>query len=192
VSSWHRTRLQRLRRKLAFAVVMGLSDGILNALVLASATVLRGVGLQLSLAVRVGAVALASAWFTLFVAQYAQYRLELVRAERQLMFTSSGRLAATRLGRAVIRDALAESTSAALASFVGASFPLAMGVGATGQLVGVGGVGRSPWGAGCCARAAGGRAPFGMDRQFGHRRRGRDRHRCGGRSCLRRAPAVTR
>lgn len=127
MSGWRRTTLQRLRGKLAFAVVMGLSDGILNALVLASATVLRGAGLELSLAMRVGTVALASAWFTLFVAQYAQYRLDLVHAERQLMFTSSGRLATTGLGRAVIRDALAESTTAAVASFVGASFPLAVG-----------------------------------------------------------------
>jgi VIT1/CCC1 family predicted Fe2+/Mn2+ transporter len=95
--------------------------------VLASSTVLRGVGLPLGLAVRVGVVALASAWFTLFVAEYAEYRLELIRAERQLMFTSSGKLAATRLGRAVIRDALTESSTAALASFVGAPFPLAMG-----------------------------------------------------------------
>lgn len=116
--------MRRLRGKLAFAGVLGVSDGILNSLTLASATVLRGSGLTVSLGLRVGVVALASAWFTLFVAEYAQYRLELVHAERQLMFTGSGRLAATHLGRAVAKDATIESTVAAVASFVGASLPL--------------------------------------------------------------------
>jgi hypothetical protein len=81
-----------------FAVALGVSDGILNALTLASAKVLRGHGLDLGLGGRVGIVAFPSAVLTIFVAEYAQNRLELVRAERQLMFTRSGRLAATSLG----------------------------------------------------------------------------------------------
>ena len=122
-----RTPRLRPRGRVLFAVVLGVSDGILNALTLASATVLHGVGLDLDLGVRVGVVAMASAWFTLFVAEYAQYRSELARAERQLMFTRSGRLAATNLGRAVIRDALVGATAAAASSFVGAAIPLTLG-----------------------------------------------------------------
>ena len=74
-----------------------------------------------------GIVAFASAVVTLFVAEYAQNRLELVRAERQLMFTSSGRLAATSLGRAVIRDSVAVAAVAGLSSFAGAVLPLVVG-----------------------------------------------------------------
>lgn len=121
------TAVRRLRRKLVFAGVLGVCDGVLNSLTLASAAVLRGSGLTVALAVRVGVVALVSTWFTLFVAEYSQYRLDLVHAERQLMFTSSGRLAATHLGRVVIKESAAESTLAAVASFVGAAVPLMTG-----------------------------------------------------------------
>jgi len=110
-----------------FAVALGASDGILNALTLASARVLRGVGLDVGLGARVGVVAFASAVVTLFVAEYAQNRLELVRAERQLMFTHSGRLAATRLGRAALRDAAAVAIVAGMSSFIGAALPLVVG-----------------------------------------------------------------
>ena len=62
---------------------LGLADGIVNALTLASATVLHGRGLTAWLGLRVGAVALVTAAFTIFVAEYAQLRSELTRAERE-------------------------------------------------------------------------------------------------------------
>lgn len=110
-----------------FAIALGISDGILNALILASATVLRGVGVSLGLGARVGVAALCSAVLTVFVAEYAEYRSQLIRAERQLLFTRSGRLAATSLGRSVRRDAIAVAAVAGLASFAGAALPLAIG-----------------------------------------------------------------
>lgn len=109
-------------------MALGVSDGILNALTLASAAVLHDVGLNLGLATRVGIVAFTSAVLTLFVAEYTQNRSELMRAERQLMFTRSGRLAATRLGRAVLRDSVAVATLAGASSFAGAALPLVFGV----------------------------------------------------------------
>lgn len=117
----------RPRARLLFALALGVSDGILNALILASATVLRGVGLKVDLGGRVGVVALCSAVLTVFVAEYAQYRAELMRAERQLLFTSSGRLAATSLGKAVLRDAATVAVVAGIASFAGAALPLVVG-----------------------------------------------------------------
>lgn len=122
-------RRPRLRPhgRLMFAMALGVSDGILNALTLASATVVHGSGLTIGLGARVGTVALASAVLTLFVAEYAQLRMELVRAERQLMFTQSGRLAATSLGRAVIRDSALVAVLAGASSFAGAALPLVIG-----------------------------------------------------------------
>jgi predicted membrane protein (TIGR00267 family) len=108
-------------------MALGVSDGILNALTLAAASVLHGAGLSLRLSARVGIVAFVSAVVTLFVAEYTQNRLELLRAERQLMFTHSGRLAATSLGRAVFRESIAAAIVAGTSSFVGAAFPLAVG-----------------------------------------------------------------
>ena len=112
-----------------FATALGVSDGILNALILASATVLRGVGLSFDLGVRVGLAALCSAVLTVFVAEYAEYRSQLIRAERQLLFTRSGRLAATSLGSAVLRDAVTVAVVAGLASFAGAALPLVIEIG---------------------------------------------------------------
>ena len=123
----HRQVRVRTHGRMLFATALGVSDGILNALILASATVLRGVGVNLALGARVGVVALCSSLLTVFIAEYTQYRSELMRAERQLLFTRSGRLAASSLGRAVLRDAVAVAAVAGIASFAGAALPLAIG-----------------------------------------------------------------
>lgn len=129
MNAWRSRRAERVRprTRLLFATALGVSDGILNALTLASATVLHGVGLNMELGARVGAVAFCSAVLTVFVAEYAQYRVELIRAERQLLFTHSGRLAATNLGRAVLKDAVSVAAVAGISSFAGAALPLVIG-----------------------------------------------------------------
>jgi len=108
-------------------LALGVSDGILNALTLASASVVEGSGLRISVIARVAVAALVTAVFTVFVAEYAQYRSDLARAEHELNFTRSGRLAATSLGRAVFLDALLAAVIAGSASFVGAFAPLLIG-----------------------------------------------------------------
>lgn len=118
------------RQQLILPLSLGIADGILNALILASATILHGEGLTLGLAVRVGLVALVTSVFTMFVAEYAQLRSELVRAERQLSLTTSGRLAAGVLGGQVMRDAARAAVVASVASFAGAVAPLLIGVAA--------------------------------------------------------------
>lgn len=140
---------------------LGVSDGILNALTLASATVLHGRGLTAGLAARVGIVAFVSAIFTVFVAEYAQLRAELARAERELSLTLSGRLAAGSLGRQVAREASAAALVASMSSFVGAIVPLLVGVALRGHswaalavaIGGLSGLGAS------LATAVGGRRP---------------------------------
>lgn len=51
---------------------LGVADGIVNSLTLASAAVIHGSGLTASLALRVAAVAFVSSVFTVFVAEYGQ------------------------------------------------------------------------------------------------------------------------
>jgi VIT1/CCC1 family predicted Fe2+/Mn2+ transporter len=109
---------------------LGIADGIVNALTLASSAVIHGSGLTVTLALRVAAVALVSSVFTVFVAEYGQLRAELARAERELSFTRSGRLAAGHLGRQVAREAAVASAVASGASFAGALIPLAIGAAA--------------------------------------------------------------
>jgi hypothetical protein len=94
-------------------VVAGLIDGMLNALALAAGRLLHagGEGVTISLALRVSVAAGATTIFVFFVAHYAQLRLELVRHERELNFTTHGRLAATSLGRRVFFESLHKSPS---------------------------------------------------------------------------------
>ena len=114
-------------RRFLLPVALGVADGIINALTLASATVIHGTGLTVSLALRVAAVALISSVFTVFVAEYGQLRADLARAERELSFTRSGQLAAGSLGRQVAREAAEASAVASGASFIGALAPLLIG-----------------------------------------------------------------
>ncbi len=79
------------------------------------------------LAVRVGVVACATAAFTLFVADYTERRTRLLWASMQLNLTDPGRLAATNLGRTVLRESATAASVASVASFVGAALPLAFG-----------------------------------------------------------------
>ena len=117
-------------RRFLLPLSLGIADGIINALTLASATVVHGTGLSVDLALRVAAVAFVSSIFTVFVAEYGQLRAELTRAERELSFTRAGRLAAGHLGRQVAREAAMASAVASGASFAGALVPLLVGAAA--------------------------------------------------------------
>jgi hypothetical protein len=105
-----------------------LSDGILNALVLTSSTIVHGgATLRVGLAVRVGLVGLVTAVFTVFVAQYTSFRSYLARSERQLNFTRSGRLLRSELGREGAYGAAEDAAVAGLTSFAGSLGPLFLG-----------------------------------------------------------------
>ena len=106
-------------------VVLGLLDGITNALGLTAHAILAGgTGLGLGLALRVASFALVTATFAIFVARYVELRTGLIRAGKQLNLLKRGALAATRLGRAARRDAITDAAQASVASFSGALLPL--------------------------------------------------------------------
>ena len=96
-------------------IVLGLLDGITNALGLAARSILGegdGSGLGLGLALRVALFALVTAVFAIVVARYVELRVGLIRAGRQLNLLEQGALAATRLGRVARRDAVADAVQA--------------------------------------------------------------------------------
>ena len=109
-------------------MVAGVCDGMLTALTLASGRMIGpGSGLSGGLALRVAAAAAAvTQIFVFFVARYAQFRQELVHAERQLNLITPGHLVSTRLGRAVLHDAAAAAAISAVCSFAGALVPLGL------------------------------------------------------------------
>ena len=117
--------LNRIWRKSLLPGVLGFTDGILTSLTLAAGLLTdQSQRVTLSLAFRVATVALASGAFVYFVAGYAGLRHELVRAERELSLLSHGRLAATNLGRTVLREAALGTAISSGAAFAGALMPL--------------------------------------------------------------------
>lgn len=109
-------------------LILGLTDGLLNALTLAAASLLgSGGSVTYGLALRIACVALITASFSVFVSDYAERRAALVRGSRQLNLTAHGHLATTRLGQLALRRSLAVMAIACSASFVGSLIPLMAG-----------------------------------------------------------------
>lgn len=118
-------RLRAARHRLLFPVVLGLTDGILTALTLAAGQLTELSGpMPLAHALDIATAALVSGAFVFYVARYAQLRRELVHAQRQLNILTRGRLASTRLGHSVLKEALVAAVVSSLASFGGALIPL--------------------------------------------------------------------
>jgi predicted membrane protein (TIGR00267 family) len=114
------------RHENIFALVIGLTDGILTALTLASGKVFSSTEpITISLALRISAASSLSGVFVFFAAEYMRQRAELVHAERQLSLTSH--LAATQLGRAALRDTLWGAAISSTCNFLGALLPLMAG-----------------------------------------------------------------
>jgi len=106
-------------------LVLGSTDGILTALTLAAGRLTNPERLvTFGLAVRIAAGAGASGAFVFFVARYTELRRELIHAERQLNLTSHGRLAAGRLGKAVLSEGMLSGVVSSMAAFCGALVPL--------------------------------------------------------------------
>jgi VIT1/CCC1 family predicted Fe2+/Mn2+ transporter len=107
-------------------IVAGLIDGILNALTLAAGTLVAEGGLTFATGAKVAAVTACTTSFVFFVAHYAQLRSELVRSARQLNLLSRGRLAATQLGRQILREALLGAVVASMCGVIGSTIPLCL------------------------------------------------------------------
>lgn len=110
-------------------LALGLSDGILTALLLTAGRIVESARpLTIILTLRVAVAALVTGAFVLFVARFAELRQGLARAERHLNLLERGYLATTRLGRDVLRDATKEAVVAGACAFLGAIFPLVVGL----------------------------------------------------------------
>ncbi|MES1938457.1 hypothetical protein [Salinisphaera hydrothermalis] len=117
--------MKQRHRRLMLPVALGLSDGILNALMLA-ANRLQGdtEPMTLSLSMRIAVATAVASIFMLFVAEYAQLRQELEHADLQLNVLARGRMATSRQGRAVAREASVVASISGVCAFVGSGAPL--------------------------------------------------------------------
>jgi VIT1/CCC1 family predicted Fe2+/Mn2+ transporter len=114
-------------RAQAFAVVVGLTDGILTALTLAAGHLLSGERTSLGFSFRVALGSAVCGIFVFFTAEYARLRGELIHAEMQLNLPRRGRFATTQLGKQVRSEGVVSAILSSSANFLGAFFPLLMG-----------------------------------------------------------------
>jgi VIT1/CCC1 family predicted Fe2+/Mn2+ transporter len=115
----------RPRGVVLLPVALGLADGVLNALTLASASLVGGGGhVTVGLALRIAVAALVTAGFAVFVASYAEARGGLRHASRQLSLPSAESLVVTQLGRDAVRNAWQQCLLAMGSSLLGALGPL--------------------------------------------------------------------
>jgi hypothetical protein len=113
------------RGEMLLPISLGLADGILNALTLASASLVgSSAHVTVGLALRICLAALVTAGFAVYVATYSEARGALRRASHQLSLSAEDGLVATQLGRNAVRRASEHSGLAAASSMLGALLPL--------------------------------------------------------------------
>lgn len=113
-----------MRFKPLFPITIGLSDGIITALMLVSGDILRGEHVILSLAFRVAYGSSFVGTFSFFIAQYSELHGELSRTSRQLNLKSPAYLIKSKLGRDIILESVLGAALAGFFGFTGALIPL--------------------------------------------------------------------
>jgi predicted membrane protein (TIGR00267 family) len=113
-------------KKNLFALVLGLIDGILTVLTLATGKVLDKTGeeFSLSLALRVAFVTAISGCFVYFISEYTKQRHALVKFEKELNLTRHGKLVTSNLGKQIIKETMVGAFISGSFSFLGAFIPI--------------------------------------------------------------------
>jgi len=110
-----------------FSVIIGLTDGMSTALLLAGSQVLGHQPLDAALALRVALVSGFGGALPLLAAEYARLRQDLSHAARELNLPAPQRLLRSRLGAATVRNALRTTAVATASGFTGALVCLLIG-----------------------------------------------------------------
>ncbi len=111
-------------KKYQFAIVLGLTDGILTALTLAAGLIVESRNrVSLPVGLRVAVASALAGGVVFFTAELARRNQELVHAEQQLNLSSHGRLAATRLGHFVLVESSKATIVVIASNFFGALSP---------------------------------------------------------------------
>lgn len=110
-----------------FPVIIGLTDGMSTALLLAGSQVLGHRPLDANLALRVALVSGFGGALPLLAAEYARLRQDLSHAARELNLPAPQRLLRSRLGPASVWSALRTTAVATASGFTGALVCLLIG-----------------------------------------------------------------
>jgi len=113
-----------MKNKYLFPVSIGLSDGIITALILASGGIIGKSSIDLYLAFKISFGSAFAGTFSYFIAQYAGLNEELHRTAVQLNLKSTDYLLKGHLGTEIFVESLIGAFIAALFGFLGALIPL--------------------------------------------------------------------
>jgi VIT1/CCC1 family predicted Fe2+/Mn2+ transporter len=120
-------KLFRPKKAQWFALVIGLTDGILTSLTLAAGHLFHGQPPTIDLSLRVAVGSAICGAFVFVTAEYSRLRGELLHAERQLNLASHGVFATAHLGKQIWMESLIAAFLSSAATFVGAFLPLLLG-----------------------------------------------------------------
>ncbi|AAT43600.1 hypothetical protein [Picrophilus oshimae] len=112
-----------MRQNLLFPFSIGVSDGIITALILASGGIV-SMGITPFLALKISFGSAFAGMFSFFIADYAGLNEELHRTARQLNLRSTRYLLRGRLGRDILLEAFIGTLISSFFGFTGALIPL--------------------------------------------------------------------
>ena len=120
--------MKRLIKKQLFALLLGLIDGILTVLALATGHVLNHSAGPITLwfSLKVAFATAASGACIYFFSEYSRQRQGLIHAEKQLNLATHGKLATTQLGRQILKETLWGILVSSVFSFFGGMLPLSI------------------------------------------------------------------
>ena len=117
-----------MRENLVFPITLGLTDGVITVLMLASADFLGPSVMTVDLAVRIAFGSAFVGTLSFFIAEYSRLRFQLIRASRQLSMNSPESLIKSDLGAKIFIESLAGTLLSGSFGFVGALIPLSVDV----------------------------------------------------------------
>lgn len=118
--------MKRFIEKQLYGILLGLIDGILTVLTLATGKILGTPHstFSLGLAIRVALVTSVSGACIYFISEYSRQRIRLIRAEKELNFTQHGKFVTTYLGKQIVRETAVSVVVSGSCCFLGAFIPL--------------------------------------------------------------------
>lgn len=121
--------MKRILHNQLFALLLGLIDGILTVLALATGHVLQsGSSLSLSLALKVAFATSLSGACIYFFSEYSRQRQLLIHSEKELNLASHGKLATTQLGKQIFQETAIGMVISSVFNFFGVMIPLIIAV----------------------------------------------------------------
>lgn len=121
--------MKRLLHNQLFALLLGLIDGILTVLALATGHVLQsGSTLSLTLALKVAFATSLSGACIYFFSEYSRQRQTLIHSEQELNLASHGKLATTQLGKQILQETAVGMLISSIFNFLGVMIPLSVAV----------------------------------------------------------------